>query len=70
MRAGDRAWSVTGWLPGERPDRSVPEVSEMLARLHAVAPPPGAPVWTTVVDPALGDRLRGLLQQDWESLLG
>ena len=70
VRTGDRAWSVTGWLPGERPDRSVPEVSDLLARLHALAPPPGAPVWTTVVDPALGDRLRGLLQQDWPGPLG
>jgi spectinomycin phosphotransferase len=68
--AGARSWSVTRWLPGHPPDRSAPDLSGMLARLHAVATPAGAPVWTSVVDADLGDRLRDLLQQDWTGPLG
>ena len=34
---GGRTVSVTGWLEGERPTESVPELPDLLAALHAVA---------------------------------
>ncbi|RYB90194.1 aminoglycoside phosphotransferase [Nocardioides glacieisoli] len=65
-----RKASVTGWLDGSRPPESVPELPDLLARLHATPPPPGARTWSTDVEPELGDRLRDLLQQDWSGPLG
>lgn len=65
-----RKASVTGWLDGSRPAESVAELPDLLARLHAAQPPPGARTWSTEVEPLLGDRLRDLLPQDWSGPLG
>lgn len=62
--------SVTQWLEGERPERSTPRLPEMLAALHAVAPPLQAPRWSTVVEPDLHRRLEERLDQDWSAPLG
>lgn len=62
--------SVAGWLEGSRPDVSTPDLPAMLSRLHAVAPPPGAPVWRTIVAPGLADRLADLLSSPWPDPLG
>ncbi len=65
-----RKASVTGWLDGSRPAELAAELPDLLARLHAAQPPPGARTWSTEVEPLLGDRLRDLLQQDWSGPLG
>ena len=57
--------SVTGWLAGEAPTSSTPRLARMLADLHAVAPPPGAPRWSTLVSPDLGDRLGEKVTDAW-----
>lgn len=67
---GARKLSVTGWLDGQRPAESVPELPDLLARLHAAPRPASALPWTCEVEPALGDRLRDLLQQPWADPLG
>jgi spectinomycin phosphotransferase len=67
---GARTASVTGWLEGERPTDSVPELPDLLAELHAAPVPPSALAWRSEVDPHLGDRLRDLLQQPWPAPLG
>ncbi|MCF6377946.1 aminoglycoside phosphotransferase family protein [Nocardioides KLBMP 9356] len=67
---GTRKASVTGWLDGQRPEESVAELPDLLARLHAVPAPDAALAWTSEVEPDLGDRLRDLLQQPWSGPLG
>ncbi len=67
---GPRTASVTGWLDGARPEESVADLPDLLARLHAAAPPPSARAWTTELDPDLPDLLRDLLQQPWDGPLG
>lgn len=67
---GPRTASVAGWLPGERPRESVSELPELLAALHAAPAPATAPVWSTEIDPDLGDQLRALIQDDWPGPLG
>ena len=65
-----RTLSVTAWLEGERPHQSVAELPEMLARLHAVSPPPSARAWTTETPSDLPVLLRDLLQRQWTGPLG
>ena len=67
---GPRTASVTRWLEGTRPAESVAELPDLLAVLHAATPPPGAPVWSSEIDPRLGDHLRDLLVEDWSAPLG
>ena len=67
---GRRKLSVTGWLDGERPEESVAELPDLLARLHAAPPPATALPWTCEAEPDLGDRLRDLLQRAWADPLG
>lgn len=67
---GVRTLSVTGWLDGERPSSSTPDLQDMLATLHRAPVPATAPVWTTEVDPRLADRLRELLRAPWDGPLG
>jgi len=67
---GARTASVTGWLEGRKPDESAADLPEMLAALHAAAPPAAANAWSSEIDPALGDRLRDLLQRPWSGPLG
>ncbi|MDR7254741.1 spectinomycin phosphotransferase [Nocardioides sp. BE266] len=67
---GPRTASVTRWLEGERPAESVAELPDLLASLHAAAPPSAAPVWSTEIDPGLADHLRDLLVEDWPEPLG
>jgi spectinomycin phosphotransferase len=68
--SGRRTLSVTGWLAGERPEASVPELPQLLDRLHATPAPATARAWSSEIDPALTGRLRDLLQQPWPGPLG
>lgn len=67
---GARTASATGWLEGHRPTTSVPELPEMLVRLHAVAAPPGARTWSTELPPDLRRRLDDLLSRPWDGPFG
>ncbi|WP_175539619.1 phosphotransferase [Nocardioides exalbidus] len=67
---GRRTASATRWLEGTRPEASVEELPDLLARLHATPPPATARTWATEIDPDLPTRLRDLLQQRWDGPLG
>lgn len=70
VAVGPRTASVTGWLDGERPSASVPELPDLLARLHACPAPATARTWRTELDPDLPHHLRELLQREWSGPLG
>lgn len=67
------ALSVTRWLDGRSGDGAfqhgdeVQATASMLELLHATAPPPRIPAWTTLVPVSLADELRALLAQPWKT---
>jgi spectinomycin phosphotransferase len=65
-----RTLSVTGWLDGERPAVCTPDLPDLLGALHRAPVPPGAPVWTSEIDPELAARLADLLAASWDGPLG
>jgi len=67
---GARTASATRWLDGVRPETSVPELPDLLARLHAAPAPATARTWSTEIPPDLPALLRDLLQREWSAPLG
>jgi spectinomycin phosphotransferase len=61
-----RALSVTPWISGDNPDRvDLEVVSDMLRRLHALAPPPGLRTWAPLTPASLPDDLASLVRRPW-----
>jgi len=67
------ALNVTAWRDGRPGDGTIADGTElsdcarMLARLHAVDPPPRTPRWRPLVSTSLPEDLADLLEEPWQS---